>query len=114
MMSPRALECFRMPSRTSQVRFRPWPPFSRYLTTRRLCSLWRKTPRGGGPPAPPPPPPPPGRHCAAGHEVVLLWKDEDLGLVLQTPKGLAVDDAVAVTLELGADGRRRLRTLSAA
>ena len=32
---------FRMPSRTSAVRFKPAPPFSMRSTTRTDCSLWR-------------------------------------------------------------------------
>ena len=37
--------CLRMPSRTSHVRLRPWPPRSSRSTTRSECSLWRKPPR---------------------------------------------------------------------
>ena len=32
----------KIPSRTSVVRFRPWPSFSSTSTMRRECSLWRK------------------------------------------------------------------------
>ena len=35
---------FRIPSRTSQVRFSPRPSFSRRSTTRRLCTLCAKPP----------------------------------------------------------------------
>ena len=40
----------------------------------------------------------------AGAVVVALGRDEDLGLVLEPPEGLGVDDAVAVALERRADG----------
>ena len=38
-----------------------------------------------------------------GPVVVALGGDEDLGLVLEAPEGLRVDDPVAVALERGAD-----------
>ncbi len=139
-----------MPSRTSQVRFRPWPSFSSTSTTRALCSLcWKparaqtlehlvddalagvaegsvaqivaegdglgqvfvETERPGGRPG------------DAGHlqrvrqpgaVVVALGRDEDLGLVLEPPERLAVDDAVAVALVGRAESAGFFRALAAA
>ncbi len=42
-----------------------------------------------------------------GAEQVTFMVDEDLGLVLEPPEGRAMDDAVAVALELRARGRGR-------
>ena len=50
----------------------------------------------------------------AGDEVVADGGDEDLRLVLEAAERLAVEDAVAVTLELGADGRRLFGGFAAA
>ena len=44
----------------------------------------------------------------AGDEVIADGRDEHLRLVLEAPERLAVEDPVAVPLELGAHGRRRL------
>jgi hypothetical protein len=46
--------------------------------------------------------------------MILLGRDEDLGLVGQAAEGLAVDDAVAVALEIGAQGAFRLGAVPAA
>ena len=48
-----------------------------------------------------------------GDVVVALGGDEHLSLVFQAPESLCVKDAVAVSLILSADGRRRLRYLAA-
>jgi hypothetical protein len=48
----------------------------------------------------------------AGAVVVALRRDEDLGLVLEAPEGLGVKDAVAISLEGGAERIRRLPDLS--
>ncbi len=45
----------------------------------------------------------------AGSVVIPLGRDEDLGLVLEPPEGLRVDDAVAVALEGRAQRAIRLR-----
>ena len=50
----------------------------------------------------------------AGDVVIAGGGDEDLGLVFEASEGLAVEDAIAVPLVLGAGGGRRLRALAAA
>jgi len=50
----------------------------------------------------------------AGAVVVPLVVDEDLGLVLETAEGAAVDDAVAVALVGGAVGMRGFCVAAAA
>ena len=46
--------------------------------------------------------------------MIAEGRDEDLGLVLEPAEGLGVDDAVAVALEVGAEGAGLLFDLAAA
>ena len=49
--------------------------------------------------------------CQPRAEQVAFMVDEDLGLVFEPAKGGGMNDAVAITLEFAAMGRRRFRVI---